>query len=359
MWTTQKSRRPKTLFFACMPRNLILICALPILFCLGMVTLKEELKRKRFYEAYGKHVLSIEIVLILAINLIIITLYLFSTSVFGAVAWWITLIGIPVIHIRIFSRIANTELFPYETLRLERFRSNFFRAAIFLVFLWLASLFPLNLFSADIPDEVYSFFSKILGYVLLVAFPTLMIAFILRIGSTTAHTQARLSFKTALRGMELLRKETNTNKKNKLIGKHVKWFKDGLRSYNSYLYESNPTSIEIHEIDHLYRSVCGVALMGKRAERDNIIRQMKSALNCIGEREGEDDLRLFLITLKNINSGKTEKEYTLSELSEMTRILPFSEKLKGWLKSPYVTSLATVIMGIIAIVLQMLRFIWK
>jgi len=60
-----------------------------------------------------------------------------------------------------------------------------------------------------------------------------------------------------------------------------------------------------------------------------------------------------------VKSGKRRKEYPLSELNEMIRMLPISERIKERLKSPYVTSLIVVVIGIIAVVLQVLSMIQK
>jgi len=157
--------------------------------------------------------------------------------------------------------------------------------------------------------------------------------------------------------LELLHNEEIANGKLKIVKKYVKWFRVGLHSFNSYLYARNPTRLKIVDVDQYHQSVCSVVFMGKRKEMDTIIEQIRSALNCIGEKKREYDLRHFLIALKNVKSGKRRKEYPLSELNEMIRMLPISERVKERLKSPYVTSLIFGIIGITAIVLQVLSMI--
>lgn len=322
-----------------------------IMFNLGMLTLKEDLKKKRFYKAYGKHVLLIEIALILTLTFTFAILCLTFSS-YLLVPWLIVVFVSILIHLRIFYRIANLELCPYEILRLGRFRFYFFIMIVFSFFLSLTLLYSLSSF---LTKTFFVVVVILLNYFLLVNFPMLFIALMLKMASITNHKKARLSFKIVIDAMELLRKEKKTDEKMKLIDKYVKWFGVGLRSYNSYLYENNPACLEIVDIEQYHRSVCNVALMGKRTEIDNTIEQIKSVLNCVSKREREDDLRHFLIALKNVKSGKRKKEYPLFELNEMTRISPFSERIKEKLKSPY----ATLLIGIVAIVLQVLRLIWK
>lgn len=323
--------------------------------------MKEDFRKKRFYEAYGKHILLIEIALILTLTFAVDIQTFFPTPIipFTAGVWWIALFVSALIHLRFYFKIAKMELCPYKILRLGCFRYRFLITAFISFFLSFTLVLPVSIFSTEIPSEIYDILMQISNIALLVAFPMFMIGFTLWVGSITDHKKARLSFKTVLNAMELLRKKTNTNEKTKLIEKYVKWFRVGLRSYNSYLHESKPTSLEIVNIKEYHRSLCNVALMGKQAEIDNTIEQVKSALNSMGRREKEDDLRNFLIALKNMKSMKMEKDYPLSELNEMTRILPFSERVKEWLRSPYITSLVVIILSIIAIVVQVLPILLR
>ena len=324
-----------------------------------MLTLKEDVKKKKFYEAYSKHILLIEITLISTLTFT----YACTRAPVSILAFGVLFIATPVsiyIHLRIFNRIVKRELYPYEILRLARFRFYSLIMVWFSLLLSMILFVLLDLFKTENLREILVIVQTLLvDYIFIVNFPMFFITFLLFMGSITEHKKATFSFKIVIDAMELLRKEKKTYEEMKLIDKYVKCFREGLRSYNSYLYESNPACLGIVDVDQYHRSVCSVALMGKGAEIDNTIEQIKSALNCMGEREREDDLRHFLIALKNVKSGKAEKEYPFSELNEMIRAFPFSERLKERLKSPYVTSLVTVIIGMIAIVLQLLRLIWK
>lgn len=318
-----------------------------------MLTLKEDSKKKRFYEVYGKHVLLIEIALIL------ISLFTFVVMVFPVPAivafgaWLIVTFVISPIHLRIYSRIVRMELYPYEILRLERVRSRFNKTLVYFFFLLLILSFLTSLFSTEIPPETYDIFGEIVGYVFFVIFPMLMVTFVITFGSINHHRKARLSFKTVLHAMEALREEKRKDEKMKLIKKYVKWFRDGLHAYNSYLYE-NIACLEIVDIEQYHRNIHNAALMGNESEIDETIEQIESTLNSLGK-EGEDDLRHFLIALKNIKNGKAEKEYPLYELNEMTTIMSFSERVKETLKSPYVPLLYIIV----TIILGLLRLIWK
>ena len=321
-----------------------------------MLSLKENLKKKRFYEAYGKHILLIEIALILTITFTFVIQVFFPPPIlpFTIVAWFVALFIIVLFHLRIFFRIANMELCPYEILRLQRLRFYFSVASILSYFLLFILSYLVSTSLIEIPSEISDVVLAILAIVAISLFPIVFIEVPLNLASIADHKKARLSFKTVLDAMELIRKENKANEKMKLIRKYVKWFRVGLQSYNSYLFESQPARLEIVDIDQYHRSVCSVALMGKQTEIENTIKQIRFALNCM-ERKREDDLRHFLIVLKNVKSGKRKKEYPLSELNEMIRILPFSERVKERLKSPYVA----LFFGVVAIVLQALRFVWK
>lgn len=333
-----------------------LICILTGMFNLGMLTLKEDSKKKRFYKAYGKHVLLIEYALILPLILAFVILTSLPSPIAGLTFWiWIiALIVATAIHTYFFNVIVKRELRPYETLRTEHIRYYYILftfPSFFLIFAFVLVFSSLK----GIPPEISATVNTILGYVFRVLFPMLFLSFMYFAGSIPNDRRARLSLKTVLDAMKLMHEEKTTKEKMKLIKKHIKWFREGLCSYNSYLYNSYPVHFEIIDIEQYHRSISGIALMGKRAEIEDAIKQIRFALNSIGGKKKGEGLRHFLIALKNIKSGKRKKKYPLAELNEMTRTLSFSDIVKERLKSPYVT----VFIGIGAIVLQVLYFIWK
>lgn len=333
-----------------------LICVLTGMFNLGMLKLKEDSKKKRFYKAYGKHVLLIEYALVLTLTFILLIL-MFLPSPFTGLAfgiWLIALFVAVVIHIHFFHVIVKSELYPYEILRTEKIRL-YFALSTYSSFFLLFTLYLVFSSWKEIPREISVMVMDILVYPFIILFPMLFLSFMYLVGSIPNGRRARLSLKTVLDAMGTIREEKKTKQKMKLIKKRVKWFRKGLHSYNSYLYNSYPVHIEIIDIEQYHRSICGIALMGKRAEIEDAIKQIRFALNSIGGKKKGEGLRHFLIALKNIKSGKRKKKYPLAELNDMTRTLSFSDMVKERLKSPYVT----VAIGIVAIVLQVLYFIWK
>lgn len=83
---------------------------------------------------------------------------------------------------------------------------------------------------------------------------------------------------------------------------------------------------------------------------DTIVKQIRLALSSTGERK--DELRHFLIALKNLKNMKNKKEYPLAELNEMITILSFSERVKERLRSPYVNVIAIIV----AIIFGLMEF---
>jgi len=250
------------------------------MFELGMLTLKEDSKKKRFYDAYGKHVLLIEFALILALSLAMGVLILLPNIVVFF-AWAISVFVCVVIHIIIFYRIAKMELYPYEILHLEHVRVNFFRTLAFIFFLLFALFYFGSLFFA----ETLEMYRVVLISPLIVVSPMFMVSAMLSFSSISAYRKTRLSLKTVLYGLELLNTQEIANGKLKIVKKYVKWFRVGLHSFNSYLYARNPTRLKIVDVDQYHQSVCSAVFMGKRKEMDTIIEQIGSALNCLGKKK--------------------------------------------------------------------------
>jgi len=194
---------------------------------------------------------------------------------------------------------------------------------------------------------------------MVIVLPMLIVALAVSSMSISDHRRARLSFRTVLDAMKIIRKEKKSDRKMKLIRKRVRWFRDGLRSFNSYLYSKKITHFQMIDIDQYHLSVCSVVLMGKQIEMDTIAEQIKLALSSIGERKGEGDFRNFLTAMKNLKNMEKKKEYSLSELNKMITILSFSERVKESLRSPYISILTSVAIGALAIIFEVMRFIWR
>ena len=171
------------------------------------------------------------------------------------------------------------------------------------------------------------------------------------------NKKARLMFRTALVGLALIRNEKKKAKRTKLVAKYVTRFRDGLCSYNKYLYKVNPTRLEIANTDSYYRNVCCVASMGNPSEQTIVLDQLRLALSSVAGKYVKDDSRRFLIALKNICNLRQEADYPSDELYKMIRPKPFSERIKDWLKSPYFGAIVGLIVPFIAAVLSIMSML--
>lgn len=308
---------------------------------------------RNFYRIYGKYMKTIEIVLICAAALVFLVQIFFLE--FGALTTAPSLVAFMIavgVHGMICVRMAKLELFPYKILRLNSLNSYFYRALLFssligFALVYLSALFPKSWSS--------NLFAEPIAYYVITAVKMVIAFFPFSMSWLSNHRKSRLSFRTVLVGLKLISKEDKKAGKTRWVGKYIKWFREGLYSYNRYVYKRKPEQIEIVGIDDYYRSVCCIALIGKQAERDIIAEQIRLALDSMGGRYRKADLRQFLIGLKNMKNIERKMEYPLSELNEMIRILSFSERMKERLKSPYFTAL----IGSITILLAALRFVWK
>jgi len=308
---------------------------------------------RNFYRVYGKYMKAIEIILICTAALVFLVQIFFLE--FGALTTGPSLVAFMIavlVHGLICIRMAKLELFPYKTLRLNSLNSYFYRALLFSSLIGFALVYLLALFPKSWSSNL---FAEPIAYYVITAVKMLAAFFPFSMSWLTNLEKSRLSFRTVLVGLKLISKEDKKVGKTRLVGKYIKWFKEGLYSYNRYIYKRRPEHIEIVGLDDYYRSVCCTALIGKQAERDIIAEQIRLALDSMGGRHRKADLRRFLIGLKNIKGIERKIEYPTSELNEMIRILSFSRRMKERLKSPYFTTL----MGSITVLLAVLHFVWK
>jgi hypothetical protein len=177
--------------------------------------------------------------------------------------------------------------------------------------------------------------------------------FPLSFSSLPRHNKARLSLRTVLVGLNLICIDQTQTGRSKLVKKYIKWFKEGLSSYNSFLYKFKPAHIEIVDIDRYYCSICSVSLIGNPAERDIAKEQIRCILDSIGGRIREEDFRQLLTSLKNLKNVERRDNYRLSELNKLVRILSFSDRVKQKLKSPYLV----IILGIIPVIASIIQLI--
>jgi len=306
----------------------------------------------------------IEIVLIVVMASLFFALAFFALAFFAFLAPIISMLTGSLLvfllmaffaHVFIFLRIARLELYPYATLRLERFNLRFYRALILSSLVSFALLYLVGILfpKLGLSDRV-ALASQIIGICLFAIILMLVASFPLSLSSLTSHKRARLSFRAVLVGLKLLSEEQTEEKRSKLVKSHIKWFGDGLRSYNRFLYKFKPVHMEIMNIDDYYRSVCCVSLIGNQAERDIVMEEIRRALDSVGGRFKEEDFRQLLIGLRNIKNMERNNELELSELNDLVRVLSFSERLKERVKSPYFEAIVAGVEITVAVLVYVL-----
>lgn len=323
------------------------------------------MKRKSFYRNYGKHIFLIEIVLIIVLasfSLAYLSLayvasrYLSSITTLVAFALLFFFILAFFAHVIIYTRIARLELYPYETLRLERFNSRFYRALLLSSLVAFAWLFLIGrLYHASSLSGALAVGVEIIAIWAVASIAMLFGSFPISMSSLMGHNKARLSFRASLVGLKLVCKEQTKEKRSKLVKNYIKWFKEGLRSYNSFLYKFKPVHIEVVNIDSYYRSICCASLIGNQTERDIVMEEIRRALDSMGGRFREEDFRQLLVALRNIRNVQRNNESQLSELNDLMRVLSFSERVKRMLKSPYFEAIIAALEIIIAVLVYYFR----
>lgn len=311
--------------------------------------------KEKFYDTYGKHVRLIEITIIVLFTLsFLLIVYYPIGAPYTLQAWTIGVSVITPAHAIIFFKIAKIESYPYEILWLDKFRSTLSRATISIFFIWITCQYIIFTFFPAIYQSL-DFINKLMGFVLFTVVALLPMIFFLSIASITDLKKARLSIKTVLHGLQLINKEEDKLKKAEIFGKHISWFRSGLKSFNSFVFHGKYAHIEIMSIDEYANNVGCAALIGNQTEKDTITEQVQSAFNSIPEKDKPGDLRNFLIALKNIKTGKNQKDYEAHELSEMVRVVSRYDKAREHLTSPYLVAF----LSIIAILLQIIPILWK
>jgi hypothetical protein len=328
-----------------------------------IIGIRQKLSSEGFSRTYGRHILMIESLLVIIVTLTFVIQIFLPAYIIGVslVAWLIGFFMAIFIHQSMFRRIAEKEICPYEILRQMRFRSYLFKAVIlgFLIFFLLLYVWASSLAGKILTDFRSGSFLigflqimlviEVIGIFFIVTFPVAFSAYFLYLVPIHNNKKARLMFRTALVGLALIRNERKKTKRTKLVGKYVTWFRDGLRLYNKYLYETNPTRLEIANTDSYYRNVCCVASMGNPSEQTIVLDQLRLALSSIAGKYVKDDSRRFLVALKNICNVRRELDYPSDELYKMIRPKPFSDRIKDWLKSPYFEAIVGLIPVIAAV----------
>jgi hypothetical protein len=310
---------------------------------------------KRFYEWYGKHLLEIEGCGLsgLTISLVLVFLTpLLQTSSYLIFAWWIALFTFILIHALTFLKLARIETHPYEVLQTRHIRGRLLRIDVVIIIYLVALIYLLSHPSLS-PIMKNDIFSTLLGLVVVsvVGFSAVIYPLVF-LCSITSFREARLSFKTVLIGLQEIQmaksapkaKKAHLKRAEALRKKYVRWFENGLLSFNKCLYRLSPSRLEMVDVEQYYRSVFFVTLVGKKQECELVVQQVRILLDCLGKKipytdVRYNDLRTFLNALKNIASYEAKKEYPIQELKKMVRVTSLSERVKRFLGSQYVIAL--------------------
>lgn len=316
-----------------------------------------------FYRIYGKHVFLIETVLIAVMTSFSLPAFLsavyvaHTTSLLSTLAGPVLLASMIVLfaHVLVFGRIASLELYPCPTLRLEHINLSLYRALILFSLATFASVVLADiLFSRLGLGDQLALIVQILVICFLSTVLMLLVLFPLSISTLASRNKARLSFRAVLVGLKLLSEEQIEERRSKLVRSHIKWLRDGLRSYNRFLYKFKPVHIEITNIDDYYRSVCCASLIGNQAERDIVVQEIRRLLDSVGGSFREEDFRQLLIGLRNIKNMQRNNELELSELDDLVRVLTFSDRLKERVKSPYFEAVVAAVEIAVAVLVYVL-----
>ncbi len=314
----------------------------------------EKLHRssRRFIKAYGRIMLRVECLLMLLVSLIFILFSLFDGfAIYGYIMIAFFLASFTHSLICIF--VSNSELFPRESLFLDSFRRFFFKLVLilttpaFMLLYVIVTYFPLGFWSENLLFDALVRYAA--GSLLF-----LLVFYFYPIGLISKRTRLRLSLRSALIGLKLISGIKKDDKRRDLIEKYVKWAKKGFESFR-IIYKKGPVQIEISDIDEYYQSLCCTALIGRVEEIILISGQLRRALRSVHRLKSKerDDIRQFLISLKNVKNLKEVDEYDLSELREITRMLSRSDRARKLISSPF----AVMLVGIIPITLQVLSML--
>lgn len=327
---------------------------------------KQRLNSERFLRRYGSNILTIETLLVIIATLTFVIQFFLPAYIAGVtfLTWFVAFSLAVIFHAYMFRKIGEREICPYEILRQIRIRSFFFWSVVsgVLIFLILLYVWGSILAGKVLSDLRSGFFVQVFLQIVLVMYviigffmvvlPLALSAYFLSLVTLQNNKKARLTFRTVLVGLALIREEKRSAKKIKLVKKYVKWFQNGLRSYNKYLYETNPARLQIRSTAIYYRNLCSVASIGNLDEQTIVLEQLRSALGSIKGKFVEDNPRRFLVALKNIRNIKQETDYPSVELYSMVRPKSYTEKIKDYLSHPvskFLLGLVPIIAAVVSV----------
>jgi hypothetical protein len=324
---------------------------------------RQKLRSEGFFRAYGKNMLAIESVLVIALTLtfvfqIFLPAYLVQSS-FGI--WFVAFLLAISFHQEMFRKVVAREVCPYEVLRQIRFRSYLFKgvmlsAFVFFLLMYFWGSFFVGRMLVDIrsglfPQEFLRIMLVIETILLffIIILPLSLSAYFLYIISINDRERARLTFRAVLVGLALIRNEKEM-KRRMLVKKYATLFRSGLLSYNKYLYSANSAHLQIIDTDIYNRKLLCIASIGDSDEQTAVLSQLRLALSSIAGKYAKDDTRRFLVALKNILRLKEEADYPSNELYSMVRPKTLFEKVKDWVTSPASKALVGLIPILAAVI---------
>lgn len=329
-----------------------------------------KLNSEVFLRRYGKNILKIEgLFVFIAVSTFALQFFLpaniLSVTFF---TWFIAFFSAILFLQSMFSRIGKREICPYEILRQIRIRSVFLWSVVLsvpvfflVVFVW-GSILADEVLSASSYGSLIHVFPRIsiilnaVGIYFLVILPSALSAYFLSLNPLRNREIARLTFRTVLVGLALIRKEETSAGRLQFVKKYIKWFRHGLRSYNKYLYETNPVRLQITNAEDYYSSLCSVASIGNLREQTIVLEQFRLALCSVKGKFTKDEQRHFLVALKNIHDIRRKKDYPSDELHGMLRPQSLLERIRDYLSHPFFKGLVVLVPIIAAIVSVLSNF---
>ncbi len=305
---------------------------------------------ERFYHSYGQHIRLIELSLIIIILTIFEIIYYLAPSSLTIYIWTIILATAVLIHSRIYISLSKKELYPGNLIFIDKYRTYFVAFLMFIfTLLFATSILLLAYYPQWIKNNggLYS----LIDYSLNLTLPLLLISVFLLIGSLSKYRKARIYIKLALIKAINVRQVQDELERKKIIKSFSNLFDTGLDAYNDYLNQVMVVHVSIEGLKEYSKIACCEFLAGKDDELIVVRNQIELFLKSLRVAQRKEDLRDALTALKNIKTGRDDKEYPISELSSMITVVTPIDTLKAVARSPYFAAS----LAIIAILLQVLH----
>lgn len=256
------------------------------------------------------------------------------------------------VHNIINRNLAREERFPYQLLYHQRISTRIF----FIVAIWFISTFTIALLCYPYFEELAEPLTLILGMSFILSVSILLPSVILVLYTFHSHKEARLCFKVILeilQGLPIIERERFVNKNLRLV-------KLSFNSCSSFLADK-PFNLELKEKEQYCNVVYTAMLIGNPQEIERTSTNIKNVLVALGSKRDNVKLREFLVALRHI-AGKfqtsTERELSLTELSDMLQASSSFDRFKARIRSPFTVSIVAIVtlaITVLAVLLQTLR----